>query len=661
MKKHIPLLLLALFATAISFAQQNLTPILEQVKFSDQITPLSAQSKTTSSENYQPHLSQFFKKMEETKTLSSSIQTKQAQVTGSSDTIWVGKPKSSSDTLIITGNYPTHTGPIIVLLNGVLIIHKANFTNVGDLIAGFGTPKIFIDSSTVSFPQSYFYERSIILVGGSQMFASNTTFDYSGLSHNLVMTDSAKFGMSKITMNGWTTAGLSSKSQVGINGINQAGEYILYDHCNFFVKNATDVLLWHQIPDTAVINWSFGKKDTAYNYQFNKAQAGIKGIEYNVYSDSCYNVMWALMPSAGSNVTINNSKIRAIGAWFDHPNDSTIASGLVDNSTYSSFTAPLSDRTLQLNNCTLQTWSLYVFKKSKLNVTGCIAGEIGAEASSRIYGQSIVVDGSGGYFWSADTSVVFANNVTVTSYVRSEKSGFFILSYSTVSGGIVSAIGKSIMIVVQSSVPSDPSALEGGVAWFDNINQPAPIYAESNATINGSAWIDRGPTSVLMDFGSWQLFYQKNGDLTWTPITGVITSEVRNGLLANWDTHGIVSGTYNLKLTLTDSWGNPVDAIKQVTVLSTILGVDKISGVDNINVYPVPSNGNLFISLNSSVNENMLFTLYNALGNKVMQKNMDVTSGSNTFNYSENTIAPGLYMLEVKSKNGTAQRKILID
>ncbi len=642
-------LLMLLLCNPSNAQQHNLQAIFNQLKPPTNTGP-SFNSLPTNTQN-QVHLNSLLQLQENSKTLSIHIPKKPSSTT---DTIYVGI--SPNDTLIITGNY-THTGPIVVLLNGVLIIKKATMTNLGDLIA-LNNGKIVIDSSTVSFPQSYFYQRSLLLVNKATATIRNTTLSYGGFSHNCSVYDTAVLTLTNVTQPDWMTTGMGVRATININGTNQVGEIIIADNVNLNIKNATNCLLWHQIPDTAVVNWSFGKRDTAYGYQFNKTKAGIKGVEYSVTADSVYGVMWALMPSSGSTINISNSKIRSIGLWFDKPKDSVIVSGITDNATYSSFTTPLSDRVLTFSNCTVQTWSFYVFHKSIINVTGCIAGEIGTEDSSKMYGNNYLVDGSGGYHWTSGTSNITSANATVNSYVRSEKSGFFIFGYGTIGGsGLAEAIDNALLIVVQSLVPADPTAINGGAAWFDNINQTGNLFADSIAPINGSAWIHRGPTSNWMYFKNWQLFYRPVSATTWIPITNIDTNEVSNSLLTNWNTHGLNSGVYDLDLRITDTWGNSVDAIKQITLLPLILGVNEVTDLPEFSIYPNPAKQSVTVSFTATQSEKVQIELTDISGRQVfINSNFISIAGKNTTHLNTSQLPVGTYICRITTTEGSVQQ-----
>ncbi len=630
-------------------AQQNLQGLYNQLR---PVAQSSVNSESATGKGYTPHLTPLFALQEKTKSFHPNVYSTHSHTRVGSypDTLIVGvKPY---DTLIITGTL-THNGPIFVALNGVLIIKKATLTNLGDIDV-FNHGKVIIDSSTLSFPQSYFYQRSLVLINKATVTISNTTLAYGGLSHNCEVADTAVLTLNNVTQPDWMTTGINNSGTISINGTNQAGEFILQDYCTLNIKHATNALLWHQFSDTSVINWSFGMHDTTYGYQFNNTKPGVRGIEYHVNADSVYDIMWGMMPSARSTVNITNSKIRSIGLWFDRPADSTQVSGMTDNATYSNFTTPLSDRTLTFSNCTVETWSFYVFHKSIINVTGCIAGEIGTENASKMYGTDYVVDGSGGYHWSADTSLIFADGATVYTYVRSEGNSLFIFAYGSVGGsGAEEAIDKSLLIMVQSSLPADPTAVNGGAAELDNINSPGNLFADSIAPVYGSAWIHRGPTSAWMYFKNWQLFYHAVDSSKWIPITGLDTNPASNSLLANWNTHSLASGTYLLELQVTDTWGNKVDAVREVTLLPLILGIDNLSASSGMNVYPNPNNGEFTIVESGKLkmeNGKNNIEIYNMLGEKVYSQFSTLNSPF-SINLSEEP--NGIYLYRVTAEDGS--------
>ena len=273
-----------------------------------------------------------------------------------------------------------------------------------------------------------------------------------------------------------------------------------------------------------------------------------------------------------------------------------------------------------------------------------------------------MVDGSGGYHWTSDTSNIFASNATVESYVRSEKSGLFIFSYGTIGGsGLAEAIDNALLIVVQSTLPADPIAINGGCAWLDNINQPGNVFADSIAPINGSAWIHLGPTSKWMHFKHWQLFYESVDSSKWIPVTGIDTIPVSNGLLANWSTHGLTSGVYDLDLRITDTWGNSVDAIRQVTLLPLILGINELSTISNIVIYPNPANQSATISYTAIKSERVQIELTDISGRQhFINKYSETIPGKNTIQLNTSDLAAGTYLCRIIANGNSIQQLVIV-
>ncbi|HKR06135.1 MAG TPA: T9SS type A sorting domain-containing protein, partial [Bacteroidia bacterium] len=569
------------------------------------------------------------------------------------DTIFVGDVPN--DTLIITGTW-TNNGPVLVFNDGVLIFQNANATVIGNMYV-FQGGKLWADSSTLFFPQQYFYQRSLVVADSAFAQFDNCTLDYGGYSHSLMAAGSSTIIMNDVHNNDWTTAGAYGNSTITINGTNLGGEYILSDHANFNFSNVTTLLLWHYFPDTAVINYSFPPGDTVNSYTCSNSTPGITGIGYNVQADSCYNVWWGMMPVNGSDVTISNSVIRAIGAWFQF-GDSVHVSGLVNNSSYTNFVAPLPDRNLHLINSDVQTWSLYIFDSSEVNITGCILGEVGSMGRSYVTASSMFCDGSGGYLWATDTSVTIASGSSATTTVRSERNGFMIYGYGSISNGTADAINNSLLIVVQSNLPQDPTPYDGSVAWFGNINGPATGFVNSSVTVIGSAWIDQGPLGSWMDFGLYKLYYNQ-GAGAWTAIDTGSTTEVSNAPLATWNTSGLTPGSYTLHLVLFNDLGDSVEATKPIILLPSILSVDEQQISESVRVFPNPSGSEIVFKFNLSKDEPVQLFIYDASGKIIKQfRETNFAAGEHQLTWEAQNTTSGIYYYRFFSPEKTENGKI---
>jgi hypothetical protein len=576
----------------------------------------------------------------------------------STDTILAHDTLIVTDTVLITGTY-SHNGPILILNGGFLHFSHSTATILGDIYVFGSNSKLYADSSYLYIPQQYFYQRSLLAIEGGVIHYSNSTIDHSGLSHNVFIGSNSILELTNVHNNGFTTNGTASNAQFIINGTNQAGEYVITDSAQLSFRDANTVLLWHQFPDTAVVNFTFPKGDTLNTYSFNKTLVGVKGVEYSISLDTCTNVMWGLMPSTGSNVTINNSTIRSIGLWFTG-SDTVAVNGLVDNSTYTTFAASLSDRHLQLNNCSVQTWSIYPMQKTHVNLSGCIVGEIGTENTSSLNGTNFTCDGSDGYMWCTDTSLVFAGNCSATCDVRGEGTGMMVFAYSSQMNGVPMAVQKSVIMVIQCNVQQEPAYLDNSCAWYALIQEPFSAYVDSVATVTGSAWIMKTATSTWMNFHSYELYFQPSGATSWTQIVTDSLIAKHDETLGIWNTSGLVAGQYVLELVMHDSWGNTVAAMKGVNLMPKVLvGINEQKEA-SMNCFPNPVTDKLNIVFNEIPVRSASVKLFNELGNEVcFAYDIDAASGNN-FSIDTRAFPAGVYLLNVSCNGNIYNKKVVV-
>lgn len=570
------------------------------------------------------------------------------------DTLIVGIVPN--DTLVITGNW-NHDGPIWVFNNGVLIFDNATVTNTnGDLIV-WQSGKVIADSSSFFFPQQYFYERGFTAVQNAELSFTNCNFNFSGMSHNLVLADSAHATFKNIHHTDWTTCGMFGAPTLNINGCNLSGEYILHGASQSTFVNADTLLLWHHLPDSAVINYSFPQGDTVYNYAFNNSVTGVDGIGYSTNVDSCQTVWWALMPVNGSDVTISNSTIRAIGNWFER-GDTTNVIGIFNNSTYSNYNVPLADRNQHFINSYVQTWSMYVFDSSQIFIDSCQLGEVGTQQQATVLSQEFILDGSGGYFWATDSSGIIASGVSVYTTVRSEKKGIFLLAYSLHPFTAPSSIGESVVICAQNLLGGDPVAYSKSTAWLQNISSPDTVAVNTTAAINGSAWIDQGPLGSWMDFGSYSLSYAHIANGVWYPLVIDSALEIRNGTLAILNTQGLAVGDYLFRLTVKNNLGDSVESYKPFYITQQVSIEEAQQQTDYFFIQPNPANNISEIIFKTTRPENVI-EVKNMAGQVVF--NNVLPSCTNTCRYAIDfsSLAPGIYVVSLKNPSVTLHQKII--
>lgn len=556
------------------------------------------------------------------------------------------------ETLTVTGNW-TCPCEILVFGDGKLTFHNANATIYGNLSVWGETAAIYADSSTLHLPQAYFYHRAIVAAGAGKIDMRNTTLDFSGLSHSMVVTDSSSVYFKNVTKIGFTTNGVYGTSTYTIDGTNLAGEFVTTDHSALSFSNANTILLWHKVPENAVFHYSFPPAGNVSAYNIHPGTAGLSGIDYSVNLSNCTDVMWALMPVDGSDVEISNSELRAIGLWFEQP-DGIEVNGLVNNSNYSDFTASLADRSLRLINSSVQTWSLYPMRQSIVNVTGCILGEIGSIGTSQVTTTSVYVDGSGGYMWASDTSFFMAFNTPLTTAVRSERNGIMFYAYSPMSSGTATALGNSYLFCIQSNLPEPPLPYDNACVWNLNISEPSTAATNGIVQLQGDAYINKTPSSPYPGMAWYRLYYSLPPDTLRHPVTPPITEGVYDGTLALWNTTGLEPGQYLLHLEVANSTSDTIiaEAIKSITLYPGTLGqAEETSGITSI--YPNPASEVLYINLSAA---HARATLSDATGKTLLSASL--AQGSNSLNTS--ALSPGVYLLTITHNTGFTECKKVV-
>jgi len=555
------------------------------------------------------------------------------------------------DSLIITGKWLCEVD-ILVFGDGKLRFKNAEATILGNISVWGEHAELTADSSEFYIPQTYFYERSIVAAGAGKVRFNHVKLDFSGLSHNMVAADSSTFDFTDVTKVGFTTNGVYGKSKYYIDGTNLAGEFVIGDQCQLDFRNSNTVLLWHEVPQNGVFHFSFPSSDTVAAYHFNSDLPGIINIDYTIDLNNCTDVMWALMPADGSDVDIADSEIRAIGLWFLAP-DTVTVNGLVNKTDYADFTAPLADRSLRLRNSSVQTWSLYPMRKSKLKVSGCILGEIGAMGTSQVATNGVFIDGTGGYMWASDTTFFMAFATPLTTYARTERNGIMIYAYSSLNFGIASALGNSTLLVIQSTLPEEPVAFGNASVWNVNIKQPSSGNSNSVIPITGYALIDRTPTCVSADMAWYQVFYSKQDNDSLFEITPRISVEKRNETLAEWNTSGLKPGQYLIHLFVSDASESPV-IVEAVLPFSLNPGVFGISELSTVPLHCFPNPANDIISIQAPWKDSRA-TLLNSCGQIAWEGYIE----SDHAEIDLSNLAPGLYLINLEHEGEMAVSRII--
>ena len=117
---------------------------------------------------------------------------------------------------------------------------------------------------------------------------------------------------------------------------------------------------------------------------------------------------------------------------------------------------------------------------------------------------------------------------------------------------------------------------------------------------------------------------------------------------------GLDGGTYDF--VLTDSHGCEYDG---EVVLVNPLGADDIPGFSGLVLYPNPNYGRFSIKWQSVFDDSAIFTVFDVLGRKVTQKQVELLNNNVMMDIS--TVSKGIYFLKIKIKRGSIWRKFTVE
>jgi len=116
---------------------------------------------------------------------------------------------------------------------------------------------------------------------------------------------------------------------------------------------------------------------------------------------------------------------------------------------------------------------------------------------------------------------------------------------------------------------------------------------------------------------------------------------------------GLVNGTYNV--TVTDANG----CMDSVSVTITISGLGSITNVSNLNMFPNPTSGNVFVELDLVNSANVQIRVMNSIGQTVTSRTLNNVQ-SQKVTLETSTLPAGIYIVQFTIGNEQMTRKLII-
>lgn len=116
------------------------------------------------------------------------------------------------------------------------------------------------------------------------------------------------------------------------------------------------------------------------------------------------------------------------------------------------------------------------------------------------------------------------------------------------------------------------------------------------------------------------------------------------------------NGTYTVTLTAIN--GNCTDIVTFEVIIA--VGIEELMGLEEIILYPNPTNSNTSISFSSQSTEEATITVINQLGQVVLNNTIEIENGKNKVELATAELANGLYTVTIQTAKGQLNRKLIV-
>ena len=461
------------------------------------------------------------------------------------DILYIGRD-DPYEIVTITGTY-FHNNYIVIENHGRLELVDATVTLQGDIVIE-DDGALFVSNTELTFSQLYGHEFGLLAGDRADVVIENSIISGQGEIIKGVLAGEASARIQAADFADGMTVSLMESSAMSLSETSGFIEAIVSDEAALDAADSPTVMLliWLALPAGAAGAFSLPPWGPVDALAFPGDFPGVTGIDYTVSIVNTETVIFSLLSLAGSDVTISDSFILAVGLLFTE-GDSHGLFGLTYYSEFGDFTLPLGDRGLRLVNTQLWSWNVYAAGTSEVTVLESTVGEIFSMDNAAAIVQSSTCDGNGGYVSAQGYSTLIVIDSIIIPKVVALGFSATTIAESELNGEIfVSEVSALAVVNPVGSYVATP--LDAGVLIEGAVDPPPEPYVGGNLSITGTADIRPGPDSPIT-YAGYELQYGRgSGPSTFTPIGSYHTEAVHEGELEVWDTEKLSPGYYTLRL-----------------------------------------------------------------------------------------------------------------
>jgi len=469
-------------------------------------------------------------------------------------------------TSAVTITTPMDLGDVIVADGGRLTI--AGVPDPGVRFTGnlwvIGTGRAELRDSVIQFMSTYHGQYALAATDQGSVIVSGCDYRVpNGVQHALFSAGSATLSVQDTDF-GSVQLMAVGQSHFSASRLDGHFEVILQDAAEMSLEDIPRdpgqgaLWVWPEFPDGSRAVYT--PPATGFVTSWDFPPPGASGIPDVCHIRRCQVLLWPLLARAGCDLTLRDIPAAnwiVVGLHLPH---SVTIDGLRNGETVANETLPLDDRTIRLENASIDTWNLYPEEGAEVVVTDSVIGEMIAFGGAGAVLEDTTVDGSGGYFGASDTARAVARRCTFTCDIQAsgeatiELHGCLAHPYPDDPDGSFTRFGafdKARILADQTDVTTTP-ALGGtgliGVTWIENPPAEPPRPGTGVVLYGGAALfsLPGGPAP-----GTWRTVVAGDGDAG-TVIGSGATGDGRMqlGVWAGADP----AASYQVRVVLTDAW-----------------------------------------------------------------------------------------------------------
>ena len=587
------------------------------------------------------------------------------------DILYVGP---GADTTFIYEDYQ-QDGDIIVYGDGVLLVDNATLTLFGHLYQQDNGKVILQNGAYLHVPQLFNCQYLHALNDNSKFEAINSTVD-GNVVYQIRQYDNSEYTSLQTNYTNWNFRKLWNNSKLTMVDANMVGDLTINDSVEVEFTRCDTILPWLGADDGDVFDYQFPDWEIVPDYVFDDNLNGIDGIDYSVSFEDCVSVLWGVESWSESSVTINSSLVCIV---FRIDEDVTI-NNIEDYTNYDYLSFPFEDRTAQINYCQLYMWFPYVYYDAVVYVDNCRYAESKAHDQSEIYFSNTISDGFPSNASPVDDGFIYFEDGLCRTFSSSWYNATLLMvntrfeprpnfdASQNIAHGYSTFLASNCTFLPEL----EPYARDAALVMFAAIDSLPDFEVGEIIEVTGSAWISIGEQNPIT-FDNYKLHYAPIESSDWIQI-GESTDQVFHNTLSEWNTSDLEAGYYDLMLTIFDSVGDSLIALRTVTLLENSgIGDDALCHkIELIGNYPNPFKPSgaghsptttISFELNTENTEDTELIVYNIKGQIIRQYSIFNIQSSITWDGTDENNQPvssGIYLYQLKVGKDFSQTKRML-